>query len=498
MSQTLSPYSTLVLFLLSLVLVLWSSRHLKFGRHFVTAVLVALLSFQLLFFSQGRVGIPGQDATELELILFTVGLIFGFNAIIQLLQSVFYEGLVRRSTVNVPNFIINLVGWLATFVAAIVIVRQVLGVELTGLIVTSTVISAIAVLSFQEILSGLFAGLVMQMESPFAIGDWVEVAGQEGLIEQLNWRTVAILTRSNNYVIFANNEVASTKIINYSRPHRHQAIQARITVAALHPPGKVKSLLLQALEGIDGILTDPSPVALVTGYEANAIRYLISYWIQDFGAKNLIQDEVYTRIWYALKRTDMGAPLSILDVNMLSPDEDLRVAKAQQVDVARFLRSLPLLSKWSDLQIESLAEASVLESYTSGELLVRQGQAGDSLFFIYAGQAGIFVDRQSNSVRVATRGVGEYFGEMSLLTGDVRSATVVAESEIDVVIIDKEHFVSLLIKDPAILEMLLDAFEQRKSETAEQIAAAESQEEDVFADRANLTRRIARFLGISV
>ena len=101
--------------------------------------------------------------------------------------------MIRRRLVKVPNFIINVFGWVATFVVAIIVVRQVLGIELTGLIVTSTIVSAIIALSFQEILSGLFAGLVMQVESPFTIGDWVEVAGQEGTIEQLNWRTVAIL-----------------------------------------------------------------------------------------------------------------------------------------------------------------------------------------------------------------------------------------------------------------------------------------------------------------
>ena len=191
-----------------------------------------------------------------------------------------------------------------------------------------------------------------------------------------------------------------------------------MTVAAQHPPGQVKETLLRALDGVDGVLTTPNPIALVTGYEQNVIQYLISYWIHDFGTKNIIQDVVYSRFWYALGRADMGAPFSILDFNVRSPEEDERIAIARQERVAQFLRTLPMLAEWDNGQVDLLAAVCLLKSYTNGELLVRQGDEGDSLFIIYTGQSGVFVEHDENRVRVATRGTGEFFGEMSLLTGN--------------------------------------------------------------------------------
>ena len=95
-----------------------------------------------------------------------------------------------------------------------------LNVDLTGLLLTSTIATAVIGLSLQEILGNLFTGVILQIEAPFSVDDWVEVAGEEGKVVKQSWRTVAILTRMNNYVIFTNSHMANERIVNFSRPTR--------------------------------------------------------------------------------------------------------------------------------------------------------------------------------------------------------------------------------------------------------------------------------------
>ena len=181
----------------------------------------------------------------------------------------------------------------------------------------------------------------------------------------------------------------------------------------------------------------------------------------------------------------------------MTPETDAYLNDQEELEIGAFLRSLPLLADLSDMQIASLGAACLLQTYTAGEFPVRQGDNGDSLFFIKSGQVDVLGEHEAGVVHIKTLEAGDFFGEMSLLTGEPRTATIRARSETDTVVIEKEHFIEVLTAHPAILDLLLYALELRGKDLEERMANATTTEQAPIQEQLNLLKRITTFLGLS-
>lgn len=501
MSTEWSSIAFATVILISVIsFVLWWTPRIRLNPKVIVSALFAWLVFQSLFFMQGSITFPAQNAPFEHKVLATIALILAFNTVLQLFKWFLIDFVVKHRHMNLPHFIVDVFGWLAILIVSLALVREVFGVELTGVLVTSTIVSAVIGLSLQEVLGSLFAGLILQIESPFAINDWVQVVGEEGQIVGQNWRTLSILTLDHHYVILPNNKVTQEQIINYSRTTPFQREFVSVSIAYTHPPGEVEEVLCGAVKGIDGVLRVPPPSAEVVKYGDSAIDYNIRYWIQDYQRKQDIEDIVMKRFWYALKRAKMGIPFPIRDVNinLVSKQGEEQKEAQQRLKIAMILRSLFFLEELSDRQIKQLARSAELCRYTTGETLVDQGEKGDSLFIIKSGHVGIYVKGEDgNSVYVARRVANEFFGEMSLLTGEPRSASVIAETETEVIIISKDAFVSVLMTDLSILELLLDALDKRRHQTTKKLADDANSRQQAQKERSALLRKMTNFLGLA-
>jgi branched-chain amino acid transport system substrate-binding protein len=196
----------------------------------------------------------------------------------------------------------------------------------------------------------------------------------------------------------------------------------------------------------------------------------------------------------------MSVPFPIRDVNLRQVPEDFerRVQEQLRQEIFAQLRPLSVFSPLSDEQIDQLSQRAQAHHYTEGEVLVRQGDMGDSLFVIKSGRAQVEVDDNNGRVTtVAKLGQNDFFGEMSLLTGEQRSASVVAETETEVVVVDKSAIAKVLAADMAALEELSQVVEERFQDRAEKVAAAAEKRPGRRRVRdSNLLARIQSFLGL--
>lgn len=482
-----------------LAVVLWRVSRIRFNRAVILSAVAALLGFQLLFLLSGSEPLTPQTPLAHKTVL-ALSVVLAANAVVELVKWTLLELVIKPKHLRMPQFLLDVMGWMLLAAIALGLSRQVFNLELTGLLISSTVVSAIVGLSLQPILSSFFAGISLQIEAPFAIDDWVEVEGQEGRVVRQNWRTLAIVTRRGETVIIPNGNVALGKIINYSRPQPVVAHDLFVKVAYDHPPNEVKAVLQAVLADISGIVRSPSPFAAVDRYADFAIEYRIRFWMVDYSRKFELHDQVLARSWYALRRAGMTIPVPVRDVNLRQINEDhqqqLKAERRQQIAVA--LRPVVLFQELSDAQIGRIAESARLVRYTTGEPLVHQGEAGDSLFVIRSGAVGIYVQGEGGQqVYVAERTAGEFFGEMSLLTGELRSASVIAAVETEVVIIDKPAFTDVLAADHTILDMLLDALDRRRTALQTRLHEVNGQTPPAHtSERLALLRRIGSFLGI--
>lgn len=484
---------------LGVALIVWLLRDFAPVRRVRVSVLLAVLTGGLYLVLEGA-GVPGE-AAGVKIVVAAGGMLAA-NAVLQLLDLLLWDYLVsQRRHVDVPRLLVDLFNFVALIGVALVILNQVFGVkDLSALLVTSTVVSAVIGLSLQDLLGNVIAGIALQLERPFTVGDWVHVSGQEGQVVQMNWRTLTLRTRDNHNVFLPNANAARQDIVNYSRPTPLQMLHAEVGLAYRHAPGEVKAVLARAVAGAEGVRADPPPEVLVKDYGEYAIHYDVRYWITDYARLPQIRDAVMTRTWYELRRAGLTIPFPTRDITMRTLPEDHEVRAQEQLrrEVFAALRLLSVFAPLTDVEIEQLARGAALQRFTAGEVLVRQGDPGDSLFVIKAGRVRVDVRSESGQVSaVATLGEDEFFGEMSLLTGEPRSASVVAETEVVVVVVDKPDLATVITNDTRIPEALSVALEARMRNAAERAAAGVAAPGDRRPpQQAALLGRIRRFFGI--
>ncbi len=426
------------------------------------------------------------------------------QVLLRLLDSLVWERhLAGRAGRPFPRLLLDVFNVVVLVVVALLALDHYFPGQLKTVLVTSTIASAAIGLALQDVLRGVVAGLVLQAESPFALGDWVQISGHEGRVVQLNWRTASVLTRENNLVVIGNDKITGEDIVNFSRPDPRHAYDVFVGLGYECPPEQVKAVLLAAAGGVEGIAPDPAPRAFVMSYDDFSVGYRLRYWIADPEVAPRVRDRVLGRFWYGLRRAGMTIPFPIRDVNLRAVPEDAEARRrgAEREEAAAVLRPLALLAPLDDAQIDILAAGARRQDFASGEVLLRQGEPGDSLLVIRRGRLGIAArGADGGMVPVAERSAGEIVGEMSLLTGEPRSATVTALEESEIVEVGKALFAQVLLADPAIAEALSIILAHRVLEQKARVSAAGSAVSAASAApglRDELLGRIRRFFGMA-
>jgi CRP-like cAMP-binding protein len=156
-----------------------------------------------------------------------------------------------------------------------------------------------------------------------------------------------------------------------------------------------------------------------------------------------------------------------------------------------------LFKPFADGELAGLAERMTMRQFAPGAQIIIAGDTGQSMFLLSEGLTSVLVKGEDGEVDVATLRPGDFFGEMSLLTGDPRSATIMAPSETVAFEIDKEDLIPLLDANPDAAELLAIAVADRRLASAE----GSKKREVVAVERASLAGKIIksmlRFFGRS-
>jgi small-conductance mechanosensitive channel len=217
--------------------------------------------------------------------------------------------------VQLPPLLAPATQGLAYLLAALVLLRiSFPTLNLGPLLATSAVTSLVLGLALQPILGNLFAGIVISLEKPFRLEDWIRVGDVDGRVVEITWRTTHVRTRDNDTLIIPNGRIAEERVVNYYYPNPLH--MARVPVGAPYsaPPYRVRRALLECVAGVEGILDKPSPDVYVTGFGDSAISYELRVWIGDVATAGRIKSEVMARIWESFRRHGITIPFPIRTV----------------------------------------------------------------------------------------------------------------------------------------------------------------------------------------
>ncbi len=388
------------------------------------------------------------------------------------------------------------------YAGVLLVALRAAGVEPGSLLTTSALLTAVIGLSLQDTLGNLFAGLSIQAQRPFEVDDWIQIDQDNrfiGRVIEINWRATKVITLEQIELIIPNSALAKTPIRNYTKP----APLARRTIDVLGPydvsPRRMQAALLRALWHVPGVLAEPAPFVLVPRFADSGIAYQLCYFIDDFARRDRIDTTVRTRIWYVLERERISMPFPTQTLQLAEgPEVRERKERGQRRRRLEALRGVDFLTSVPPPLLERLAERSQTCHFAAGEIILRQGDVGHELFILQTGEVSVVVGRAGGSTaEVARLGAGKFLGEMSLMTGEPRSATVQAVGECEMVKVDKEAFHDILADAPSLAEQITRVLVARQGEIEENLSSRTARSPvDADARNSALLGKIRRFFAL--
>src|SRR5881296_2620158 len=388
----------------------------------------------------------------------------------------------KRQTL-IPHFLREVIGGIIFLIALLFVLSSGYHAEaqLKGLLAGSGVIAIIVGFAGQNLFAGIIGGISIQINRPYKVGDWLQVGERFAEVMEINWRSTRLRTNDNIYLDIPNNVMVGHEIVNLHYPTEVHAMRIRVGVEYKNPPNLVKDALYRATSTANGVLTEPKTKIFLVDFGESACIYEIKYYMGNHSRINEINDAVRTNVWYELKRRGITIPFPIRTLQVQR--KAALPGQEEQAEALSILRGEALFGCLSDEQLNHLVKQARLNTFGRGEPVIEEGSPGDSMFVLLRGAANVSVSKNGSTIQVATLGAGDCFGEMSLLTGEPRSATVRADGDCYVMEIGKPVMAELLRDAPSYLEKLSELLAQRKMETEGILKEAPSTGEHVLKRR---------------
>jgi small-conductance mechanosensitive channel/CRP-like cAMP-binding protein len=413
--------------------------------------------------------------------------------------------LARRA---VPRIVGELCIALSLVVFALVRLDAV-GVNLTGIIATTTVAAGAIAFAMQATLTNLLGGISLQLDNTYRMGDWIEMdGGVTGEVVGIRWRYTALATVNNVTIIIPNAQLMTSRVTLLGRRGDQRIPWRRpieFTVGYEWTPGQVMAVVNAALERVDipGVAGDPPANCICAGFDTNAIKYIVYYWLTDIKLYMVTDSRVRVHVYAALGRAGMDIPISRSDVYLHSA-RSLHSNRSTEEQESRraLLKSLELFASLTDEETQALAALLIPTPLAVGDVATKQGEPSDSLYILARGQVGIFRDAseagQLARQRLATLPAPQYFGEMGLLTGQARTATIIAESEVLCYRLDKRGFEAIIRARPEIADAMSQTVVARQAANDATLASlsADARARAAGSRASDLVRRIRDFFGL--
>ncbi|MBE2216204.1 MAG: mechanosensitive ion channel [Opitutaceae bacterium] len=361
---------------------------------------------------------------------------------------------------------------LVFFGAMLLIVLQfVYGQEVPGLLAGSGVAAIVLGLAMQDLLSNTIAGLALFIEKPFKTGDWLKIGDDEAKVVEVTWRSVRLITDDDVFLDVPNSKVVQESIVNFHQPDPKHSVKVEIGLHYDVPPVRAISLLREAALAAPHACKDPLPSVWLKSLGDSAVIYEIEVWIEDHAHFKQVTSDVRTNCWYAARRAGMEIPYPQLTVHRGRTLDTSAVARAA---ANAALAGHPVFGFLSQDQIGQIVARSPAVLFAPSERLTLQGEPGGSMFVLTAGRVEVVLEKEGTCRTMAALGPGACVGEMSVLTGAPRTATVVAQTEVEAIEIGKPAFAELIQGNPEVVNRLSALLAERQLANEQASGAADS------------------------
>ena len=428
----------------------------------------AIVIFLFLVYVAGA----APQATPARLLL-TIALLSGLYVLLAFVAEVVFgaapEGTWRANT---PKLLRDIVIILIVAFGGALVAATVWDQDVAGLVTALGVGSIVLGLALQQTLGNVMSGIALLMEKPFTEGDFIEIDGIEGTVEQINWRATRITNRLGDMVILPHSITSGAKIINNTFKDSTDPVLVTLGFGYDHPPGDVKRMLMGVLEGMDGVVPDPPPSVSTVDYGDSAVMYRAVFRVDHPLNKFKVRDVFMTRVWYAAQRAGINIPFPIrtvhhFDGDKLNPD---RVPETVREVAGNLFASGTV----TEQQLDEWAKGATLRHFGDGEVAISQGNTGSNLYVILAGEALVLhVAATKNGAEPSephelyTLGRGDFFGEVTLFSNSRSPYTVCANGDLQTLALSADTVNRMIENRPSLAVQIGRMIDTRRKEIAQ-------------------------------
>nr|WP_225444341.1 mechanosensitive ion channel family protein [Pseudomarimonas arenosa] len=379
---------------------------------------------------------------------------------------------------------------------------HVVGVDLGSLVTTSAVITAVVAFAMQDTLGNVLGGVVLQIDDSLRVGDWVKFDDINGQVVDIRWRHTAIETRNRETVVVPNGWLVKNRFTVIGSRRDPQPVWRRwvwFNVMLDAPPSRVCEVLEESVRqaSIEHVAETPAPSAVLMDIGQGYARYALRFWLSEPRVDDPSDSEVRMHALAALARNGMRLAV-VQEERVVIKENEARRAHMQAHDRSKRLAALASVELFASLSAEerdALAESLVHTPFVHGDTITRQGSVAHWLYMIISGEADVWAENEGLRTRVATLKAGSVVGEMGLMTGEPRRATVTARTDVECYRLDKDALRELLASRKDIAEEMSKVIAKRQDELDSARASAPSGKSKSGAPD-DIRSRILNFFGL--
>ena len=434
------------------------------------------------------------------------GLIGGGIAVIRLWGLVVFRIVLPRMHIMPPRIaedIFVIIGYIAWGLVRL----RYAGLDLGSIVATSAMITAVVAFAMQDTLGNILGGLALQLDNSIEIGDWIKVDDISGRVVDIRWRSTLVETRNWETVVFPNSQLMKNKFLVLGR-RTDQPVQWRrwvwfnvnLGVTPTRVVNAVENAILQA--EIDNVSKNPQPSCVLMEMDKGCARYALRYWLTDLAADDGTDAAVRWHVYTALERAGIKLAVEEQNVHYIKESEKYEEALRQRELLRRVktLKRVELFAQMTDDELRKLAERLRYAPFAKGNVIAKQGTPAQHwLFIIISGEAEVYLEGAGGEKRILNvLSNGAFFGEMSLMTGSPRVASVIARTDGECYRLDKEAFEEILLARPGIAEEVSHVLVARRMQldSALQNLDEEAKHKVIHHQHSEVLATVKRFFGL--
>lgn len=415
-------------------------------------------------------------------------------SVVRFLTFVIFLARQRNPEQNEISSLLKTVLSVAVYIVSFFIIFQTQypAVNLGAIFTGSAILGVVVGLALQETLGNLFAGVALQADQPFQVGDVISIPNRGvGVIESVSWRGIKIRTFQNKLLIISNAVLAKESIEVAPKENLNARIVYFNTVYSASP-SHTAHVVREAVRHAENVSAKMRPIVRIHNLGESGIDWEVKYWLENYARHNDTDALVRRNIWYAFQREKINFAFPTRSVYVEKHEDDVTLEEKININAER-LNQVPIFAPLSDEEIEHLAQSARTRIFAPGEPIVRMGLEGNSMFIIVRGNVSVQITESGIEKEVGTLAENDFFGEMSLLTGEKRTATVIAIEETEVLRIEKNAMKKIFNNNSGLVESIAAIAAGRK----EELMSLSNKDTVVKDDRAGgMLTSIRKFFGL--